>query len=66
MIRPIKRVVIVENATTDTELTGISMAAITGDITPMRAMLTPKTLYKKEITKLKYTIATEIFVNPTN
>lgn len=52
MIFAIKRVENVAKATTETELIGISIAAIMGDRFPETAKLIPIILYKKEIAKL--------------
>lgn len=60
---PINLVAKVANATTETELTGINMAAIIGDRFPEIAKLIPIMLYTNEIVKLSFTMFNEVLVN---
>jgi len=62
----IHRVLMVAKTTTETELTGINMAANKGDKTAITAKLNPTILYKNEIKKLNRTILKLVFVNRIN
>ncbi|MDX1700360.1 MAG: hypothetical protein R3250_07060, partial [Melioribacteraceae bacterium] len=62
----IKLVVKVAKTTTDIELSGISIAEITGERVPCTAKLSPITLYKNDIIKLiiiTFLLVFEKFIN---
>ena len=63
---PVARVTKVANATTETELRGINIAAIIGDRFPVIAKLIPMILYRNEIRKLSFTMLIEVLVKRIN
>ena len=59
------RVAKVAKATTETELTGIKIAATTGDKFPEMANEIPTMLYKNEMAEVSYPMFSEVLVNRT-
>ena len=60
---PASLVASVANATTDTELAGISIAATTGERLPERAYERPAILYSSEMAKLNLTMMSDRLQN---